>query len=202
MNIAIITLPWHGVVSPFTVVVDTREQVPFDFRSIPARETDGGGCVAVRTVVKGLATGDYSIEGWENRVVVERKSLTDLYGTLGRGRERFEREFDRLAEMGYPVVPMIGGAKPADNRFLNQRAENYWTLRRLLMKGVVQLPNDLKLINEMGSIKYLLSGSGRTIQVEAKQEIKKRLGHSPDYADAVVYAYADANMAWTTSILA
>jgi len=108
---------------------------------------------------------------------------------------------DRLIEMGYPVTPMIGGAKPADGRFLNERAENYWGLRKLLMKGLIQLPDDSKLINEMGSIKYLISGNGRTIQVESKQDIKKRLGHSPDYTDALVYAFAGAGSEWETSAL-
>jgi len=97
------------VVSPFTVVIDTREQAPFDFSEVPARESDGGGYVVVRCVRRGLPTGDYSIEGFESRVAVERKSLADLYGTLGRGRERFAREFDRLAELEFAAVVVEGG---------------------------------------------------------------------------------------------
>lgn len=43
-----------------------------------------------------LASGDYSIYGMQMDVAVERKSLADLFGTLGQGRERFERELERL----------------------------------------------------------------------------------------------------------
>ncbi len=96
------------VVSPFTIIVDTREQVRYDFDAIPARLSDGGGSVVTRVVRRALKSGDYSIEGMENRVVVERKSLADLYGTLGCGRNRFMRELERLAELEYAAVVVEG----------------------------------------------------------------------------------------------
>jgi hypothetical protein len=37
---------------------------------------------------------------------------------------------DRLAELDLPVVPYNGGEAPIDKeRFVNARAEDYWTLR-------------------------------------------------------------------------
>lgn len=96
------------IVSPFTIVVDTREQARYDFDFIPARITDGDGWVVTRTIRKGLRTGDYSIKGMEDRVTVERKSLADMYGTLGGGRDRFELEFERMAEMEYAAVVVEG----------------------------------------------------------------------------------------------
>jgi len=51
-----------------------------------------------------LETGDYSLDGHENEVAVERKSLTDLYGTLGGGRQRFEAEVERLAVMSHAAI--------------------------------------------------------------------------------------------------
>jgi ERCC4-type nuclease len=51
-----------------------------------------------------LQTGDYSIKGLESRVCIERKSLADLYNSCGQGRERFEREHQRLAEMEFAAV--------------------------------------------------------------------------------------------------
>ena len=47
-----------------TVVVDTREQEPYTFES---------GCTEV--VRRALPAGDYSIEGHEDSVAVERKTL-------------------------------------------------------------------------------------------------------------------------------
>jgi ERCC4-type nuclease len=64
-----------------TVVVDTREQEPYSF--------DSDKVSAVR---KALPAGDYSLVGLEERVAVERKSLTDFVSTVIRGRKRFHRE--------------------------------------------------------------------------------------------------------------
>lgn len=83
-------------VCPFTVIVDTREQLPYTF--------DGLG-LAVPTVVRGLHSGDYSIDGMDDRIAIERKSLDDLYGSTTWGRDRFEREVGRLSELpGFAAV--------------------------------------------------------------------------------------------------
>lgn len=88
-------------VSEFSVIVDTREQAPFHFTGI---KTDEGKELIVPLVHRGLATGDYSIDGLESLVSVERKSLRDFYGSISTGRERFEREFQRLNEMRVAYV--------------------------------------------------------------------------------------------------
>jgi ERCC4-type nuclease len=71
---------------PFTIAIDTREQHPFDF-------------AGHRTERATLRTGDYSILGMEKLVCVERKSKVDLFGSVTRGRERFERELGRMKRM-------------------------------------------------------------------------------------------------------
>lgn len=73
-------------------VVDSREQCPLDLTSL-------------RTVTGTLVTGDYSIQGLEHVVVVERKSLGDLLACVGRERERFDREIMRL--LAYPVRAVV-----------------------------------------------------------------------------------------------
>ncbi len=85
----------------FTIAVDTREQAPFGFGGITG---DRGRVVEVATCIKGLKTGDYSVNGLEDAIAVERKSKADLYETVGRGRARFERELSRLAEMEAPAI--------------------------------------------------------------------------------------------------
>jgi DNA excision repair protein ERCC-4 len=92
------------VVWPFTLAVDTREQAPFSFQGFEARENDQRVPLVIPTQLTSLQTGDYSVSGFESRVAVERKSLEDLYGTLGGGRERFERELERLQEMDFAAV--------------------------------------------------------------------------------------------------
>lgn len=96
------TTPNAVAVSPFTVVIDTREQLPWDFAGIKADASQGGppdGCVVVPAVVSCLPAGDYSIHGYGGRVAVERKSKADLFGTIGQGRDRFIRELERLSEL-------------------------------------------------------------------------------------------------------
>ena len=90
--------------SPYCLVIDSREKTPFTFAGVKCDARDGGRPLAVRTVVRGLPSGDYSVEGLESQVAVERKSLADLYNTLGQGRDRFERELERLDAMEYAAV--------------------------------------------------------------------------------------------------
>jgi DNA excision repair protein ERCC-4 len=79
------------------VVVDTREQVPYTFD--PTR---------FRVVRRGLAAGDYSLEGHEHRIAIERKSLEDYVGSVISGRERFGRELSKLAELELGCVVVEG----------------------------------------------------------------------------------------------
>lgn len=78
-------------VYPFIVAIDTREQRPFDFET-------GNSEAKIFTIKETLKTGDYSVYGFENKISVERKSKADLFGSVTSGRERFEREFARLAK--------------------------------------------------------------------------------------------------------
>ena len=66
-----------------TIITDSREQTPLIFTNFP-------------TVTAGLPTGDYSIAGLEDDFCIERKSLSDLYGSLTSGRDRFMRELQRM----------------------------------------------------------------------------------------------------------
>lgn len=76
------------------IYVDTREQLPLDF-----------GC---KTVKMKLSAGDYTCAApYYSDVFIERKSLPDLAGTLGGGRERFEREIERSKELGFYLVVVI-----------------------------------------------------------------------------------------------
>jgi hypothetical protein len=80
---------------PFTpipqIIVDSREQKPFHFEGHTLIESK-------------LEYGDYSLHP-NNKLAVERKSLSDLYGTLSGGRERFEREIQKAKKLeGYIVV--------------------------------------------------------------------------------------------------
>ena len=75
------------------ILVDNREQLPYSFKGYPAD--------VKRATLK---TGDYSLEGYTEKITVERKSKADLYMSLGRERDRFEAEFCRLREFDYAAL--------------------------------------------------------------------------------------------------
>lgn len=88
---------------PFTVLVDHREQLPYSFSDLPPKAAWRGRlCVPIERTH--LVTGDYTIRGLEDRLALERKSLADLYGTIGQARERFEAELERLNQMTFAAV--------------------------------------------------------------------------------------------------
>jgi ERCC4-type nuclease len=79
-------------VPPAVLLVDSREQDPFDF------EPYGRWFSAIKKAP--LKLGDYAIEGMEDRCVVERKSLSDLVKSLTQDRAVFVRRLRLMAE--YP----------------------------------------------------------------------------------------------------
>ena len=98
-----------SVNSPFTVAIDTREQLPFKFEGMITDAKDGGLPLVIATERVTISEGDYSIIGYLGSVAVERKSLSDLFGTIGGGRDRFERELNRLSSSEYAAVVVEGG---------------------------------------------------------------------------------------------
>lgn len=76
-----------------TILVDTREQNPFVFKGYKVKRI-------------GLKAGDYSLQGKQALVVIERKSLADLFGTLARKHNfnRFCKELEKLKKVKYPFV--------------------------------------------------------------------------------------------------
>lgn len=78
------------------------------------------------------------------------------------------------------------------NEFLNRRAAAWWCARMALDPAnprKVALPPGNDLLAELASARWFMSG--QKIQVEKKPEIVKRLGRSPDLADAIVLALWD-----------
>lgn len=90
-----------------TIVRDTREQKGkgWEFRA-------SANCEGM--IKEKLDVGDYSLHGYEHLVCVERKTLGDLYGTLGNqtNYNRFLKEWERAKE--HPVKFLIIEATLAD----------------------------------------------------------------------------------------
>mgnify|MGYP000896174624 CR=1 FL=1 len=82
--------------TPFVILIDKAEKNPFQFRGITARSfIDPDQRLYIpRTEPRylGIGMGDYSLDGCQQQVAVERKSLEDFQGTLlGWPRDVSER---------------------------------------------------------------------------------------------------------------
>lgn len=103
-------------------------------------------------------------------------------------------------EYGLPTVSFTASANSGrtdrwgDFEFINDRAAAWWRLREMLdpVKGIpLAIPPDSKLEAELTAPKWWVKptsskGTKPRIQVESKDDIRKRLGHSTDRADAVI----------------
>jgi DNA excision repair protein ERCC-4 len=83
------------------IKIDTREQRPWKFP------------VGTDIVYGKLDEGDYAVEGLEGKFGIERKSLNDIWGSLTSGRDRFERELQRVKDKGYLKFIIIIEATPS-----------------------------------------------------------------------------------------
>ncbi len=99
--------------------------------------------------------------------------------------------YDILKDRGYGKIVrgVYFGEKAINtNRYMNRRAE-MWDSVREWLDDVVQLPPDEELLDELVSVNKKYDRLGR-LQLEEKSEVKKRLGRSPDKADALALTFA------------
>ena len=87
------------------------------------------------------------------------------------------------------VRPILFGEKAtAFKRYHNRRAEMWDKLREWLGEGGA-IPDDEGLCSELCCVAKKYDSQGR-LQLEEKDEIKKKLGRSPDKADALALTFA------------
>lgn len=80
--------------------VDTRETKPLEF---PQKEVEGVERLK-------LDVGDYALvlpDGNLAPLIFERKGKGDLFGTLGKGHDRFRREAQRAIDKGITLVIIV-----------------------------------------------------------------------------------------------
>jgi phage terminase large subunit len=95
---------------------------------------------------------------------------------------------DRLREIGWRINPVNNGAKPQEERYYANLGAEIWAKgARLIERREVILPNDDSLIAQLTTRKANLNSRGQ-IQLETKEQMKRRGCPSPDRADAVLGA--------------
>ena len=91
---------------------------------------------------------------------------------------------DRLRERGYFVEDVYFGGGALDaQRFKNQRASMYWSMRERMEAGEVRIPDDEVLTADLSAQRYEFTHDGK-IKLESKDETRKRAGHQQDRSDA------------------
>lgn len=102
-------------------------------------------------------------------------------GVTDRLRETMDRELqsDRASLLAYR-----GGARAADpDRYTNKRTESWFRAKHVMDQ--LDIPDDDELAADLVSTAYKMTSSGQ-LQAERKEDVKKRLGRSPDRGDALV----------------
>jgi hypothetical protein len=108
------------------------------------------------------------------------------WGVVGRLKEVTRR---------VEIVPVnVGEASTNSSKWPKLRDEIWWAVGRELSRSQGwDLTNvDDSVVSQLIAPKYTLDSSGR-VKVEPKEETKKRLGRSPDLADALLLAFFHKN---------
>ena len=99
---------------------------------------------------------------------------------------------DRLREMGYGdriIAVNAGDSALDDAKYSNKRAEMYGVLREWLKEQPACLPDDDALQADLCSARYTYTSKSQ-YKLESKDDLKKRLGRSPDRSDALALTFA------------
>ncbi len=126
------------------------------------------------------------IETGATRVVID--SIGIGWGVVG--------DLRRLGSLGRHtamIVPChVGEAADDPLRFENRRAELWWQVGRVLSEqrawDLSQMANGDVTVSQLCAPLWSISPTGR-IKVEPKDDIRERIGRSPDNADALLMAF-------------
>lgn len=140
------------------------------------------------------------------QIISERRKQPDLFvciDTIGEGAGVYSRclEFENGGERKVISCKFSEGAKDRGGReltdatgqyrFLNMRAYLFWAVRDWLNpknNTGAMLPHDAGLDEEITEIRWAFKSDGR-IAIEPKEDIKKRIGRSPDRFDALANTF-------------
>jgi hypothetical protein len=160
-----------------------------------------GGWYAPLVTVRGPETADGS--AMAARLLQHRRNNCPIIVDAGGGYAGSIMQ--RLADNSVVATPFNGAnhssAATRDAtklRFVNKRAEVWWRFRQALDPNQeggsdIALPPDDELKADLASPHWELTARG--IQIEAKSDIRARIGRSPGKGDAVVMAFAEGNRA-------
>ena len=141
-----------------------------DARSIPAVRVRGKNVVEVADLVA----------EWIDRTKPDAVNVDGAGAGAG--------VVDILKSRGYKVNEINFGSKPNDDTWYNKGTEMWADLRTWLETGC--LPNDQELVDDLVNREYYYPGTDGKINLETKDDLKKRGFASPDDADGIALTFA------------
>jgi len=96
---------------------------------------------------------------------------------------------DNLVHKGHMVNMVNNGGVPMDkDKYPNVISEMWFMFADLLESQEIEIPDDRELMQQLTMRRYKFDTKGRRC-VESKDDFKKRYGHSPDKADALLLCF-------------
>jgi phage terminase large subunit len=141
------------------------------------------------TIMRGVRTTDIAariaktIAEW-GADAPDLLTLIDDTGHWGHGA------VDNLLAAGYLVMPIILSDPAIDPRYRNRRAECWLTMAEWVKRGAA-LPPIRELVAELTEPTYTFVNG--KFMLEDKDQVKRRIGRSPDLADALSLTFAIAD---------
>ncbi|HMG17666.1 MAG TPA: hypothetical protein VK573_02990 [Gemmatimonadales bacterium] len=134
-------------------------------------------------------------------IIMRHERTTAIAARVARGHTQWGNELifvddtghwghgviDNLMTAGYPVIPLTYSDKALNPRYRNRRCE-FWMEGADWVKKGGALPHIPEMVAELTEPTYTFVG-GRFV-LEEKDQIKERLGRSPDLADALFETFA------------
>jgi len=89
-----------------------------------------------------------------------------------------------------PILIGFKASEAARNseKYANRRAEEYAGLAKRLELGGLDIPDHVKLKAQLAALRYKFNSRSQ-MQIESKEEIKKRNLPSPDHADGLMLCF-------------
>lgn len=138
----------------------------------------------VRIDVIGIGAGVY-----DRLIEMQDEETDEIDKEIVTERGRFNKKKKKHPLLAATIIePINVGEKSMDQqRWVNRRDEYWDAYARALREGTIALSDDPQLAEESTTVQYKFTSAGQK-KIEPKADHKKRLGRSPDRADAVCLA--------------
>ena len=141
-------------IAPIEIKIDTREKLLLKFPN------------HIKTEIGCLKFGDYSLVG-DEKIVIERKSISDAAGTFSAGYDRFKRELQRAKKAGGYIVILI------ENSYSDFRSIEYLPQTRHIKSNYDHLSKRMRDLYEEFSNFQIVFCDGRKQAAQITEYILK-----------------------------